>query len=185
MPCPNLFHRSPVVYPHRLSITFTLWNFPSFPIWAQARVPWQGTAPTPLLPAPARSGNLPGDSNSWLVRQMHAWVPGGWESHSQHLKGWSTMCLPFTLIQTCLQRGPLLQRRWSGSWPLSKGISCCPLKMLLVPPPQSAPTRPLLRNFPLIHGEVLIYGCRVRTVHVYVFVKFLYSLNHLKEVRNL
>lgn len=39
--------------------------------------PWQGAAPTPVLPAPACSENLPRDSNAWLVRDMHVWVPGG------------------------------------------------------------------------------------------------------------
>lgn len=108
-------------------------------LWVPAWMLWQGPAPTPLLPVPAHSGNLPEDSDSWFVRHTHAWVPAEWESHSQHLQGWSIMCLSFTLTQTCIQRGPLLQRCWSVSWFLSKGTSCSPLKMMVVPSPQSAP----------------------------------------------
>ena len=115
--------------------------------WAPARAPWQGAAPTPLLPMPAHDGHC------WFVRHMHAWVPGGWESHSLHLKGWSTTFLPFTLTQTCLQRGPLLQSRWSGSWPVSKGTSHGHLKMVVVPLPQSAPLSATFEKLLLVSWE--------------------------------
>lgn len=133
---------------------------------AMGRVPWQGAAPTPLLSAPARGGNLPRDGYSWLVRHTYAWAPGGWETALSAWRGKAPCVCPSPSPRPAYKEDLSPRAIAVALGPFLKELHADPWRWwwyLLHNQPLS---RALLRNFPLLHGKVPIYECGVGTVHV-------------------
>lgn len=179
----------PQASPHLLNITLNLRNFPASPI------SW------PLLPALAAAwlSSSPGLSYGCLCRALLPFhcslplpeagaylrteIPDSWgrcllgcqeggEATLGTLRGVAPRLCPSPPPRAAHRENLFSRATQAALGPCLEELLADPWRLwwcFLHNQPHSGP---LLRSFPLLHGEVLVCGCRVRTAQVYVFAEF-------------